>query len=422
MPVTKENNRVLGILIRSTRMKKGYSLRELGQKANISHTLISNIETGQLIPSNETLRDLFTELDLKFYDDIELHREFMRMSKRIYTYIFNHDYSEAGVLIEELRRHEKKLMFRIDAVDYVLMKGFYYASIRVKMQKIDDAFQLYEKLIDFLTEEQKQMAFFIQGLSHLTREQYNKASDKFNQALSLGRKDRDVFIQEYSVQALVKQYKFIDAYRISSVIIKEFEDRTIYIRAMKTKLLQAGIFYHIAKNDEVYEITSFVERFARKYNVPELFEECIVFRTEIYIRNAEYEKARKQLSRLPKEQSISAYLLLFKIAYVTDDKEKIEEMYNLLSESDLIKISPRSLKYLQVQAMSKLPSLFDQNTYLKLLRWLVDFSTTYNDQEMITLSYNYLISFYHGERKYKKALDLAENLLHFKKIRIEDKL
>jgi len=224
------------------------------------------------------------------------------------------------------------------------------------------------------------------------------------------------------VQALVKQYKFIDSFRISNVIIKEFEDRTIYIRAMKTKLLQAGIFYHIAKNDEVYEITNFVERFARKYNIPELFEECIVFRTEIDIRNKEYDKARMQLSRVLDEKSISVYLLLFKIAYVTNDKEKIEEMYNLLSESDLKIKSPRSWKYLQVQAMSKLPSLFDENTYLKLLKWLVDFSTTYNDQEMITMSYNYLISFYHGERSYKKALDLAENLLHFKKIRIEDRM
>ena len=216
MPVTKENNRVLGILIRSTRMKKGYSLRELGQRANISHTLISNIEKGQLIPSNETLRDLFTELDLTFYDDEELHREFMKKSKRIYTSIFNHDYEEAGILIEELRVHDKKLMFSIDAVDYVLTKGFYYTSTKVKLQKVDDAFQLYEKLVEFLTEDQKQIVYFIQGLSHLVREHYNKASDKFNQALSLGKKERDVFIKEYLVKALVKQYKFIDSFRIST--------------------------------------------------------------------------------------------------------------------------------------------------------------------------------------------------------------
>ena len=140
MPVTKENNRVLGILIRSNRIRKGYSLRELGQRANISHTLISNIEKGQLIPSNETLRDLFKELDLKFYDDIELHREFMRKSKQIYTRIFNYDYAEAGILLEKLRKFEEKLMFSIDVVDYVLVKGFYYASVQVKLKEINDAF------------------------------------------------------------------------------------------------------------------------------------------------------------------------------------------------------------------------------------------------------------------------------------------
>ena len=422
MPVTKENNRVLGILIRSNRIRKGYSLRELGQRANISHTLISNIEKGQLIPSNETLRDLFKELDLKFYDDIELHREFMRKSKQIYTRIFNYDYAEAGALLEKLRKFEEKLMFSIDVVDYVLVKGFYYASVQVKLKEINDAFQLYGKMIDFLTEDQQQMVYFIQGLYQLTKEYYNSATATFHRALSLGKRDRDVFIQQYLVQTLVKQYKFIDAYRISSVIIKEFEDRTIYIRAMKTKLLQAGIFYHIAKNEEVYEITSSVERFARKYNMIELYEECILFRTKIDIRNGEFEKAKMQLSRMTNKESVSANLLYFKIAYITNDKESLERLYNVLMKSNLSTMSLRTWNYLQVQAMSKLPSLFDRDRYLELLKWLIDFSTTHNDQEMITLSYNYLISLYHEERSYKKALDLTENLLHFKKIHVEDKL
>lgn len=191
---------------------------------------------------------------------------------------------------------------------------------------------------------------------------------------------------------------------------------------MKTKLLMARIYYHIAKNDEVYEITNYVERFALKYNVSELIEECVMFRAAIDIRNGEYEKAKEHLLKMPYQKSITTVLLRFKISYVTDDFEEMEKYFVELSEFESVRSNDKVWKYLQVQAMSRLPRFYDRDEYLKLIKWLIDFSTKYNDQEMITLSYNYMIRFYHEERSYKKALELAEKLLHFKKIRIDKRI
>ena len=53
--VDKKNYIVLGILIRSSRINQGYSLRDLAELTKISHTLISNIEKGKLIPTEDTL-------------------------------------------------------------------------------------------------------------------------------------------------------------------------------------------------------------------------------------------------------------------------------------------------------------------------------------------------------------------------------
>lgn len=417
---SKKNNRVLGMLIRTERINKGYSLRELAQKTNISHTLISNIETGKQVPSNHTLKDLFRELDIVFHVNPELHKNYIEKSERIYNHIFNHYYEEAGLLIEELLERDNELMYSIDGVDYTILKGLYFASVNEKLIKIRTHFDLYSSLIDFFTEDQKQLVFFIQGIVYLLDQQYNNATDCFKEALKHGKKELDVFIQQYLAESLVKQYKFIDSYRIITEIIKEFEERTIYIRAMKSKLLMAKVFYHIAKNDEVYEITSNVLRFAKKYNVPELLEECLWFHVEIDIRNRDFEKAEAQLLNMPDSYSEKTLLLYFKIAYIKDDIENMKKYYDMLSDKSTVMRNPKVWNYLQVQVMSKVPGLFDKGKYLELVKWLIEFSTKNNDQEMITLSYNYLIMFYHQERSYKKALEVADKLLHFKKIRIDN--
>lgn len=419
MSMNNQNNKVLGILIRSNRMNKGYSLRELGERANISHTLISNIEKGKQIPSNETLRDLFDELDLVFYDDEELHNEFVEKESLIYNHIFNHDYDDAKLLLRLLELKEDQYLFSRDVVDFVLLQGFYNAIAFQRMDRVNEIIEQYGPLVEFFTPEQTQMIYFIQGLYLLNRERYNMAAIEFQQALSLGDKERDVYIKQYYCESLVKQYKFIDTYRITNNIIKEFEDRTIYMRSMKTKLIQARIYYHIAKNKEVYEITDYVERFAYKYNVHELIEECVMFRAAIDIRDGNYDKAKQQLLRMPDQQSLSTTLLRFKIYFVQDNIEEMEKYYNELSTFESIRANEKVWKYLQIQTMSKVPRLFEKEKFVELVKWLIDFSSQNNDQEMITLSYNYLIKFYHQERSYKKALEVAENLLHFKKIRID---
>ena len=208
----KKNNRVLGILIRSERISKGYSLRELGQMTNISHTLISNIEKGKMVPNNETLRDLFRQLDIVFYDDKELHQEFLDKSSEAVNYIFTHDYADARKIIDDLMTKDTELSYSIDGVDYTILKGLFFAYVGERMTSIKKFIDMYQTLFEFFTDNQKQLVYFICGLVELHEQHYKAATEQFNLALSLGRKDRDVFVKQYFMKSLVKQFKFIDTY------------------------------------------------------------------------------------------------------------------------------------------------------------------------------------------------------------------
>ena len=416
----KNNLKVLGILIRSERINKGFSLRDLGQLTNISHTLISNIEKGKQVPAPDTLADIFKFLDLEFYANIELSNEFKNKSKEVYDYLFNQEYEEAYNIFKKLEKNEDKYVRSLDVVKYILLKCFYYTLANEQKLIVEENLTHYEKVLEFFNDEQIQMFHFIKGLHNLNEEHYNIATECFYEALALGNKDLDVFINEYNIISLVRQYKFIDAFRLAQEVIKEFEDRTIYVRAMKTKLQVARILYNIAKNDETEELVEYVNRFAVKFNVVELIEECAMLRAAIQIRLKNFDKAQELISTMPNQQGVTAVLLKFKIAFLQEDEAELEKLYNEISKFEQVTSHKKVWLYLQVQAMSKIESLYNKEQYIKNINELVDISVSNMDQEMIGLAHNYLIMYYHEERSYKKALEIAENLLHLKKIRIEN--
>lgn len=415
----KDNYKVLGILIRSNRISKGYSLRELASITKISHTLISNIEKGQLVPAPSTLSDIFKALDLVFYDDESLSEEFSRKAEIIRVDLYNQEYEDAFKIFKTLMEKEEKFMSSIEVVNYFLLKCLYFSLVNQESNCVEEELDQYEAVLQFFTDNQQQLYHFIRGLNHLNNERWNRATAEFNRALSMGTKELDVFIKEYNIQSLVRQYKFMDAYRYSQQIIKEFEDRTIYIRAMKTKLQIARILYHIAKNDETIEIVNHVERFGRKYNVVELIEDCIMMRAAIKIRLEKFDEAEELLQTMPDPKSISCVLLRFKIAFILNDLERMESYFNEIKNFESIQQNEKVFLYIEIRAMSKIKSLFDKKSYLEKLERLTEIASTNMDQEMIGLAHNYLIMFYHEERQYKKALEIAESLLHLKKITID---
>jgi len=416
----KNNYKILGILIRSERINQGYSLRDLGSLAKISHTLISNIEKGMQTPTPDTLADIFSVLKLDFYDDPELLLDLEKYSQDIYNYIFAQDYEKAKELLQNLEVNEKKYLNSLGVVNYIILKCLFYSITNNSEDCIDGTIEYYEKVIDFFTDDQKQIFYFIKGLNHLNKEEYSMATSWFYKALGLGRKKVDVFIKQYNVVSLIKQYKFTDAYRFAMEIISEFEQRTNYIRAMETKLQLARIFNIIAKHDETEELVSYVYRFATRYGVSQLLDECAQLRATTQIRLRNFEKAHEFINQLSDQSSLVALVLKFRIAMLSNEDDKIIEAYNNMSKSGVVTSNMKVWYYTQIQAMSKVESLYNKEEYIAKTEELVRIAKETNDQEMIGLSHNYLIMHYHEQRSYKKALEIAEELLQLKKIRIEN--
>jgi HTH-type biofilm formation transcriptional regulator len=58
----------MGLLLRAWRERRGYSLRELGERSGVSYVTIAKIEAGTMSPTVNTLEKLAAALDIRARD------------------------------------------------------------------------------------------------------------------------------------------------------------------------------------------------------------------------------------------------------------------------------------------------------------------------------------------------------------------
>lgn len=68
MANTSSPNKSYGEVIREARVARGWSLRELAKRIDITPSYLSDIENDRRVPAEDVLRALSTELELDFDD------------------------------------------------------------------------------------------------------------------------------------------------------------------------------------------------------------------------------------------------------------------------------------------------------------------------------------------------------------------
>ena len=63
----------MGLLLRAWRERRGYSLRELGERSGVSYVTIAKIEAGTMSPTVMTLDKLAAALDVRVRDPLPVN-------------------------------------------------------------------------------------------------------------------------------------------------------------------------------------------------------------------------------------------------------------------------------------------------------------------------------------------------------------
>ena len=413
----KSNQTVLGVMIRTKRSEIGYSLRDLAELTNISHTLISNIETGKQVASDATLSDIFRALDLKLFDDEKISVKFKKQYNLIFRALVEYEYDKAKKLVTEIEKDHDIYEHSYEVINYNVIRCFYYTLTNTPLAELSDIKNKYDLVVEFLNENQKQMFSFIKGLQYINMERYKDASNNFYEALKLGDKNVDVLIKEYNARALLRQYKFTDTMALSDEAIEEYEKRTDYIRAMRCRLTIVRIYLHIMQIDKVLELVNYVDRFASKMKIQSLVDQCNVIRATCSFSLKDYKNAESYLS-LHQNQSTHWLILPWFRIYTMLRDGRVHDYYKNVVIKRQGEITRKKFLLIKVLYMWHFDEMRNDEEYESAIIELIKEGRECMDQEVITLAYNLHIIYYKEKRSYKKALEIVDEFLQLKKIYI----
>jgi len=411
----KHNLKVLGVIVRVTRVKMGYSLRDLAKLANISHTLISNFEKGLLTPNSETISHLFKILNLNFYDDPEISRKFKNLYDKAFYHILFHEYDEALICIKKIE--DDKLIYENSAevINYAIIQCLYYAISNINFEGFDQYLKQYEIVLDFFTPIQRQLYFFIKGLDCINKEQYGDSRFYLEQALNMGDTSLDILIKDYYVIGLSKSNKFVDSSRYAQEAIKEFESQTNYARAMRLRTRIAYDYYRLNKFDESEKLYKEVLSYSIKYNIRILENRCNCRLALLAIVKGDREKVEEYIDKVDPFYNRLYYYIKLDIVSYNRDELQFKKLYNDYISLEWVKNSEKTKLFFENIYMRFSDKFMDNRKYEINLKRLVTLGLNADDGEMIEIASLMLSSLYKDERKYKQAFEANQRLLHYLK-------
>ncbi|AIO19695.1 hypothetical protein KQ51_01821 [Candidatus Izimaplasma bacterium HR1] len=404
---TNNSYKELGQLLRFYRLREGYSLRDLGLLARISHTFIANIEQGKVHGSDNTLRELYNVLNVEFYDISDLRDEFVEIYDVAFDYLYKYEYTRAIVEMEKLLEKEEIYVHSALITEYGLIKFFYQALLKKTTEDSSVCMNIYGRMKGNFSDRQLQLFHLIEGVNLYNEGKYVASQKSLYQALTVGNSKLDYLIKVYIVKCKVKTFSFMDVVQIGEETIDFFEDNVIYLRAMELRLSIAYSYILVRKFKDAKSLLNNVYDFSTNFNAIYLIEETklLLGALELLVGNIEF--AEEYLGSYKTRNTI-IYFLLMRVAYENNDSKEVKRLYDeyLVFTESRPKVKEDLLVQISIWEMGLVA--YNEQDYLATIDKIIQLSEEANDIEVIDISYNFLIRHYKKKRMYKKAFEASE--------------
>ena len=403
----EDSYKVLGQVVKYNRALQGYSLRDLGSLANISHTLIANIEKGRVVSSKETLEDLFNVLKLNYYDSDELIEEFVPMYNTAFNHLYNYEYDSAMDIIDELMEKESVYQNSIVSGDYFLLKYLYLALLDSIYGEEDIVFNAFLVVEDYLSMKQKQILYLIHGIYYFYRDRFKEANIELNKALRIGNSDLDPLVKTYLVKSNVRMFAFMDGFKIGNKTIVILEEELNYLRAMEIRLSIAYAYIEVRKFDDALFLLRKGNRFAIEYKAKFIIGECNLLFSTVAFMKGDLVEARRTIELLNRPDAL-VYFARVQIAIGEKNMDQALLEYRNFSVYNE-KRQSKDDKYIFETILCRYKMLeISDKVYLKRLNEMIESGIAGNNMNLIEFAYTNIVFYYKERRMYKKALDASE--------------
>jgi transcriptional regulator with XRE-family HTH domain len=391
------------------RIKEGYSLRDLGELVNISHTLIANIETGKVVPSSETLKDLLKVFNITYRDDEDLIEDFITRFKRVFYGLYMYDYDSVKEDIDYFQDHETTFIHSIVTLEFSLLRFLHSTLLdSLTKQQIQDL-DLLLRVTSMMSDSQNQLLFLILGIKLFNEGRYYESYKELKHAATIGDAQIDPLIHLYMIRTQVQMYRFMDAQKLAEETIDRFDNDLNYARSMQVRLELAKSHVHVRKFDSAIEYLNKIELFGTQYKYQYFVDHGHIQRTIIHLLQEDFNRANEEVYKIDHDTTTSLYLKMA-TAHSLGQLDKVKQYYEDFYAHFKPEHRPREKAFMDVVIYEYGCVDITEEEYVKRLELLVEISLQAHDQELLQHGYSSLIELYRSKRMYKKALELSETM------------
>lgn len=335
----KSKYKLIGTIIKLNRMNKGVSQVELCQDICVP-SYLSRIEAGEILPSDDIVKDLFKALEIKYNDDEKFVLENLELFDNFYNYLSIGHFVQAEDLFRKIQFNKDKYLSSPLIVDYYLLCFTKHSSTDYR-DEVNHLKKMLQSIFELMDREKKFKFCFNVAMDTLL---YENDSDKgiaycveankygengllyvwysFGYSLKkniiksyiYAEKALNYFVQAGDVTNIRYAYEIIgDIYSLEN----NYEEAIEYYEKSKNismkvefdyveKYLKSKIaFCHYKQNNlkKAYEIIedNYISFMHTTY-VPNIITKCL-----IHIKNNDRFKLRKEYEKIDGLRSIKAY-------------------------------------------------------------------------------------------------------------------
>ena len=403
----KNNQKVIGSIVRLNRIKKNMSQKELAKGICVP-SYLSRIENGELLPSEDVISILFDRLGLKYNDDDEFIENGLQEFEEFFDNLNFNEFDNTNKLFIGIEEKEEAYITSPLILDYYLVKLARYCSTPER-DKFESAKNSIIAAYDLLSQNQEYLYNFYIGVDTLNvKGDIEEGKSYIEKALSSKETGHCYYWLSYVYRVKNNPIKAYDSIkRALSLYVEEGN----FISIMESYEKTAEVYFMLDNHADAITYLKMALRMAKKLNNSYYIEYTNSNIAWSYFKIQDYNKALsclKNNSGLIDHRLIIPDSMIESLIYFTlKDKEKLRISINKL-------FSPDSIEHLGEEMSNIFFKFFtfylENDNYLKspiwegLLIYIIDGTTMLVELRKVFVSY--LKEYYIHNRRYKDALFL----------------
>ncbi len=327
--INKSNYKLIGTIIKLNRINVGISQVELCRDICVP-SYLSRIESGEILPSDDIVKDLFLALKIKYNDNEDFIQSNLKLFENFYNYLSIGHFMQAEEIFRKIQSQKNEYLSSPLIVEYYLLCFTKYSSTEHR-DEVEKLKKMLHSIFDLMDRDKKfKFCYNLamdtllynndpnEGLKHC--KEANKYGENgllyvwYSFAYSLkknvikayvyAQKALDTFVRDADVVNIRYAYEILgDIYCLQN----HYEDAIEYYEKSKTisnkvefdyvsKFLDSKIAFCFYKQDEFDKAYKFIDdNYISMMNttyVPNIITKCLIFikQDNIFKLRQEYEK------------------------------------------------------------------------------------------------------------------------------------